>query len=356
MCALEMRSSYGLYTLWMHATLYLLVWSLRYSNVLLPVTANTGDSYAGVLLNYTALYKREMKDWYLISWDSKRQIPLRHRFNPEDRDMHPYPKHYCLAPLSGQPDFLVDAIEPGPDVPTFGVPSKYTLQEYRVLQNMTTDAGIVRGMLKVGFSLQNMAMMDMWGSTLFTWRLRDDRRQDKVMYAFGKRDPSLPPNEQWGMDHMGNPDWIEMRMVGNLAANWPLLGEDMRLFKSPTTGRLWASWCSNYRVRVCVCLSLYLSVCVCLSPLPNNHSLTHSIMPLPTHKHRCIASTTESCGCPRVRRVRITKQGPRRRCTSTSPPSTSPLSTKTLRAGRRTGSCSSIIAPSCSSPRYTPCV
>ncbi len=40
-------------------------------------------------------------------------------------------------------------------------------------------------------------------------------------------------------------DWLEFRNESS-GAHWPLVGEDARLFRSPSSGKIWINWCSRH--------------------------------------------------------------------------------------------------------------
>ena len=108
---------------------------------------------------------------------------MRYPFNNDDGQGADL-KHYCRAPHSVQEDAIVDQYPLGEVLDKFGPRDKYNKTEYKLLAKYTKDFGIILSETRVEYSESNMAMVPAFGSTLVTWRLHDQRRQDKVMFNF----------------------------------------------------------------------------------------------------------------------------------------------------------------------------
>ena len=188
-------------------------------------------SFSGIMKNYSRVISREHGEWYVIAWDEATQRNMRHPFRTDDV-LGPAP--YCRVPHADELDFKVDEYPMGDVLDKFGPRDVYKKTEYSQLVKHSQNAGIVLTNKRIDYAESNLAVVPAFGGILATWRQHDQRRHDKVIFTF--------VDVANGYKKLRGPDWIEFRNESS-GSHWPLVGEDMRLLRSPSTGKIYANWC-----------------------------------------------------------------------------------------------------------------
>lgn len=159
-----------------------------------------------ILLNYSAIWWRERTSYFAVVYNDKLQRLERRPFRDGATEQRQGDigydelfsvKRYCLHPVKAISDKEADKLPLGKPMDKFGPTTEYDNTPLHILANKTALTGIVHSHYKFSFSFQNAAMVDIWNTTLVTWRLRDQRRLDKVMFSYiDRHDNAKPWNKQ----------------------------------------------------------------------------------------------------------------------------------------------------------------
>ena len=195
-------------------------------------------SFNGILMNITSVINREGSKWYVVAWNEEKKQLYKYPFREDDTNVH---TPYCLFEHRLASDKEADSYPIGPQLDYFGAPEGYSRLPIRALRDKTVALGIIVRNQKVHYSMQNMCILDVFNSTLVTWRLRDQRRLDKTQYVFVDREEL---DEHGNFRKITSIDWVEYRDSNR--NHFPHIGEDMRLIKLQSDpSRVFANWCLN---------------------------------------------------------------------------------------------------------------